>query len=70
MQPSNNVMIYMYKKFVIHNDNLKFNPIEIKQTPEEDKNKQDTNNKDYNTRRKILKVSIKRKISPNSWKID
>ena len=41
----------------IHNNNndLKFNPIDIKKKPEEEKEKQDTNSKDYETIRKLVK---------------
>ena len=45
----------MYKGFVIHSNDLKFNPIELKKKPEEEKDKQDTNSKDYETIRKLVK---------------
>ena len=47
----------MYKGFVIHNNDLKFNPTELKKKPEEEKDKHDTNNKDYETIRKLVKAT-------------
>ena len=49
----------MYKGFVKHSNDLKFNPIEVKKRPEEDKDKQDTNSKDYETNRKLVKGTDK-----------
>ena len=45
----------MYKGFTIHKKDLKFNPIEHKKKPEEEKDKQDTNSKDYETIREVVK---------------
>ena len=45
----------MYKGFVLHCNDLKFNPTEHKKKPEEEKDKQDTNNKDYETINKLVK---------------
>ena len=44
----------MYKGLTIHNNDVKFNPIEHKKKPEEEKGKQDTNSKDYETIRKLV----------------
>ena len=45
----------MYEEFVIHSNNLKYNPTELKKTPEEEKEKQETNSKDYETIRQLVK---------------
>ena len=47
----------MYKGFVIHSNDLKFNPIELKKKPEEEKGMQETNSKDYETIRKLVKAT-------------
>ena len=47
----------MYKGFVIHSNDLKFNPTELKKKPEEEKDKHDTNSKDYETIRKLAKAT-------------
>jgi len=47
----------MYKGFVIHSNDLKFNPTELKKKPEEEKDKHDTNSKDYETIRKLVKAT-------------
>ena len=49
----------MYKGIHNNNTNLKFNPIDIKKKPEEEKEKQDTNSKDYVTIRKLVKGTYK-----------
>ena len=44
----------------MHNkSDLKFNPIDIKKNPEEYNEKQDTNSKDYETIRKLVKGTYK-----------
>ena len=45
----------MYKVNHIHSNDLKFNPTELKKKPEKEKDKQETNNKDYETIRKLVK---------------
>ena len=49
----------MYKGFVIHNNNVNFNPTEHKKKPEEERDKQATNSKDYETIRKLVKGTNK-----------
>ena len=44
----------MYKG-IHNNSDLKFNPIDIKMKPEREKENQDTNSKDYETIRKLVK---------------
>ena len=44
----------MYRGFVIHSNDLKFNPTEHKKEPEEEKDKQENNSKDYETTRKLV----------------
>ena len=44
----------MYKGNHIQHNDLKFNPTEHKKKPEEEKEKQYTNNKDYETVRKLV----------------
>ena len=41
----------MYKGFVIHNNNLNFNPTEHKKKPEEEKDKQETKRNNYERNR-------------------
>ena len=43
----------------ISNKDLTLNPIDIKKKPEEEKEKQDTNSKDYETIRKLVKGTNK-----------
>ena len=47
----------MYKGNHIHSNDLKFNPTELKKKPEEEKDKHDTNSKDYETIRKLVKAT-------------
>jgi hypothetical protein len=44
----------MYKGNHIHSNDLKFNPTELKKKPEEDKDKQETNSKDYESVRQLV----------------
>ena len=47
----------MYKGNHLHSNDLKFNPTELKKKPEEEKDKHDTNSKDYETIRKLVKAT-------------
>ena len=49
----------MYKGFVLHNNDFKFNPIDIKKKPEEKKAEQDTNSKDCEKIIKLVKGTNK-----------
>ena len=49
----------MYKGMHNNSNDLKFNPIDIKKKPEEEKDKQETNSKDYDTIGKLVKGTIK-----------
>ena len=51
--------LYMYKGNNIHSNDLKFNPTELKKKPAEKKDNQETNNKDYETIRKVVKGTDK-----------
>ena len=44
----------MYKGFVIRSNDLKFNPTELTKKPEEEKDKQETNSKDYDTTSELV----------------
>ena len=48
----------MYKGFVKHNNDLKFNPTEHKQKPEKEKDKQETKSKKYERNRQTDKAHI------------
>ena len=47
----------MYKGNHIHSNDMKFNPTELKKKPEEEKDKHDTNSKDYETISKLVKAT-------------
>ena len=47
----------MYKGNHIHSNDLKFNPTKLKKKPEEEKDKQEANCKDYETIRKLVKAT-------------
>ena len=49
----------MYAEIHNNSDDLKFNRIDIKKKPEEEKDKQETNSKDYETLRKLVNGTIK-----------
>ena len=49
----------MYKGNHIHSNDLKFKPTELKKKPEEEKDMHDTNSKDYDTIRKLVKGTDK-----------
>ena len=55
----------MYRANHIHNNDLKFNPTELKKKPEEEKDKQETNSKDHETLRKLMKATNKPKQKHN-----
>ena len=50
----------MYKGIHNNSSDLKFNPTDIKKRPEEEKEKQDTKSKDYETIRQLVKGPDKR----------
>ena len=56
----------MHKGFVIHSNDLKFNPTEHKKKSEEEKDKQETNSKAYETIRKLVKSMGTNKPTKNN----